>query len=100
MKKIFNLSLIVWLLFITAGAKAQTYEVPKNVAFHSKDDYFKYEPDLLKTIDWLQQTPWTEQADKRKEANAFVLMWITGSPYVNLDLNEKITQLCDKNPHC
>lgn len=76
MKKLF-LSITILLLF--AGyykASAQTYEVPKNYVLNTKEDYTKYEDDAIKTADWLQQTSWVEQSEKRKQAEEFLMNWI------------------------
>ena len=85
MKKIY-LSAILLLLVSYFKASAQTYEVPKDYTLKAKEDYAKYEDDIIKTIDWLQQTSWNEQTDKRKEANAFLVAWLTGSPNVSIDV--------------
>ncbi|MGZ3753174.1 MAG: hypothetical protein ACXVAU_17960, partial [Mucilaginibacter sp.] len=63
----------------------------------AKEDYPKYEEDVIKTVDWLQQTPWTEQADKRKEANAFFVAWITGSPNVSISIGSPLIKFTEKN---
>ncbi|RYD88875.1 MAG: hypothetical protein EOP54_26550 [Sphingobacteriales bacterium] len=48
---------ITWciLLFLLIGlhAGAQSYEVPKDYHFKTQDDYSRYEPDVVKTADWV-----------------------------------------------
>src|ERR1700742_2224309 len=88
---------VMFLAFLSLDSKAQSYPVPENYTLKVKEDYAKYESDIIKTIDWLQQTPWSEQPE-RKKANAFVLAWLTGSPDVNLTINSDILmQYCNKN---
>ena len=83
--------------FLSFESKAQSYPVPENYTLKAKEDYAKYEPDIIKTIDWLQQTPWGDQPE-RKKANAFVVAWLTGSPAVSLTINSDILmQYCNKN---
>jgi hypothetical protein len=97
MKKL-QLILLISLLGISFKAAAQDSPVPVGYSLKEKDDYAKYVPDVIKTIDWLQQTPWADVPDKRKEANAFVVAWITGSPTVNLSINsDDVMKLCTKN---
>lgn len=96
MKKIL-FSCIICFLILSSTAVAQTYEVPKDYVLKTKEDYAKYEPDVINTIDWLQQTSWDEQQDKRKEANTFFVAWITGSPNVSVEIGAEITKLADKN---
>jgi hypothetical protein len=96
MKKIFFL-VITCFLAVTSLAIAQTYEVPKGYVLKTKEDYPKYEQDIINTVDWLQQTPWGEQDDKRKEANTFLIAWITGSPNISISIGTPLMKLVDKN---
>jgi len=95
MKKI-CLIVVVTFLCISA-AFAQTYEVPKDYILKAKEDYPKYESDVLKAIDFLEQTPWSEQPEKRDEAKAFVLKWIEGSPTVSIEINSEIVKFSKNN---
>jgi len=95
MKKIFFLSLVLFLT-LTFKAFCQTSPVPEGYTLAAKEDYAKYEPDLIKTIDWLQQTPWGEQPE-RKKANAFLVAWLTGSPSVSLTVSPALMEYCKKN---
>jgi hypothetical protein len=86
------------LLFAGLGASAQSYDVPKNYVLKTRDDYAKYEPDVIKTADWLQQTPWKAQPQKTEEANQFLLKWAKGTPAVTIRLVEAVMNLSDRNP--
>jgi len=94
-----TLSLIAFLLAATFSfaAKAQSYEVPKDYVLVAKTDYPKYEHDVIKTIDWLQATPWNEQNEKQREANAFFIKWVSGSPDVNVEIKEAHSKYWDAN---
>src|ERR1700679_3255172 len=96
MKKFYLLTTIC-LLAICFKASAQTYEVPKNYTLKTKDDYAKYEPEVIHTVDWLQQASWDEPIEKRKEANAFLMAWLTGSPNVSISIGKPLMDLVDKN---
>lgn len=97
MKKLF-LATFLFLLFAGYHASAQTYEVPKDYVLKAKEDYSKYEDDVIKTVDWLQKTSWSEQTDKRKEANGFLVAWLTGSPDVSISVGSPLVKLTSKNP--
>src|ERR1700693_2154940 len=97
MKKVFFLT-ITCFLAVATNTFAQTYEVPKDYVLKAKEDYAKYEQDVINTIDWLEQTPWNEQPEKRDEAKAFYLKWIEGSPTVSVEINSEIAKLSKNNP--
>ncbi|MBD1364063.1 hypothetical protein IDJ77_09610 [Mucilaginibacter sp. ZT4R22] len=88
------------LLLLTTGMQgyAQNFDVPKNYVLKTRDDYAKYEPDIIKTADWLQQTPWKAQPQKTEEANQFLLKWAKGTPAVTIRLVEAVMNLSDRNP--
>jgi hypothetical protein len=44
------------LLIVSSIVKAQTFEVPQNYVLKDKSDYPKYSDEVLKAIDWVQQT--------------------------------------------
>jgi hypothetical protein len=77
MKKIF---LTLFLATLSCALFAQDFEVPENVKLEKAEDYAPYEQDVIKCVNWLINTPITEQKSKRKDANAFLLKWINGSP--------------------
>ena len=82
----------------TTKVLAQNYQVPQNYVLKQKDDYPKYEQDVLKTIDWLEQTPWNTEIEKRGEAKEFLIKWIEGSPDISIEINSEIVKLSKNNP--
>jgi hypothetical protein len=46
----------------------------------------------------LTNTPVQTQPEKRKEANAFVIVWLTGSPNVSVEIDSEIVNFMDQNP--
>ncbi|AMR31893.1 hypothetical protein A0256_10895 [Mucilaginibacter sp. PAMC 26640] len=93
-----NSYIIVLLLLASFQARAQVYDVPKNYVLKSKDDYARYEGDIIKTADWFQHTAWAAQPEKMEEATQFFLKWIKGTPSVTIKLTEAVMSLSDKNP--
>lgn len=89
---------IFLLTILSTNVFSQEFEVPSNYAFSVDADYTKYEADILKGIHWLTNTPIQEQAAKRKDVNAFVMKWITGSPNVSVEINSDVAKFTEANP--
>ena len=85
-------------LLIGKNIFCQDYNVPPNYQFTSKEDFSKYEKDIIEAAKWLLETPLNEQQEKRKEVSAFVVKWISGSPTVNVEINPTIMDFEKKNP--
>jgi len=77
---------LLLLLLVTTTITAQEVEIPNNVKFEKAEDYKKNEPLVLESIAWLQKTPLSEKPEKRKEVNAYLLKWMTGSPTVSIEV--------------
>lgn len=85
------------LLIITLSAFAQQQaellsELPK-----TKEEFVKSEPNVLATIDWLENTPVNEEKDKHKVQYALLLGWLSNSPTVTVTLNSKVLTFTKKN---
>ena len=96
MKKI--LIIITVIMAFGLAVSAQTYQVPTNYVLKEKGDYAKYEQEVISTIDWLEDTPWAVENQKRDDAKAFFMKWLEGSPTVNIEINKAVGNLCTKNP--
>jgi hypothetical protein len=96
MKKI-NLLLIFILITCCHSAFSQSFEVPENYVFKVAADYSKYEQAVIAGAKWLKETPFNEQAEKRKAVSKFLITWINGSPTVNVELNSFIMDFDKKN---
>jgi len=94
MKKLISILMFSILIF---NLVAQEFEVPKNYILKQKEDFSKYESDVLKGIDWLLQTPLNTQPEKRREINTFVMTWLTGSPDVSIDIKPEIVSFMKPN---
>lgn len=90
------LSLI--LMIISFGLYAQDFEVPKNYKLDQAEDYAAYEQDIVNCFNWLMETPINKQIVKRKEANAFLLQWLSGSPNVHLEIKKEIVTFMETSP--
>lgn len=81
-----SLLVVIFLLAYTT-ISSQSYTVPKDYKLEAKEDYAVYEPQVKETIDWILQTPLGKEGMKRKEANAFLIAWLSGSPNVSVSIN-------------
>ena len=91
-------SLILCALLTVAGKVfSQEYAGPPKYEFNTKEDYAKYETEIVLAANWLVNTPLNEKQDKRKEVSAFVVKWVMGSPTVNVELTPIITDFEKKN---
>jgi hypothetical protein len=89
-----TLASAILLYEISQLAAGQSFQVPQNYSLVKKADY---EKDVIIRVNWLETTPVNQHREMRKEANIFLLMWVTGSPNVNIALNQKIPGF-SKNP--
>jgi hypothetical protein len=76
---------------------AQDFKVPVNYQLKAKEDYAKYEKDIINAANWLVSNPLNENEAKRKEVSAFVVEWLIGSPTVNVEINPTINDFEKKN---
>ena len=86
---------IALFLFASPLLFSQGFSVPKDYKFETKEDYPRYEQDVINGINWLLETPLTREQAKRKEVNAFLMKWITGSPSVSIELRQEIVTFMD-----
>lgn len=96
MKKYY--AILLFLFFSIFISAQENYTVPKDVKFENKEDYAAYEPQVKETISWLLDTPLAKDSNKRKEAGAFFLMWLTGTPDVSIEVNTDIIPFINDNP--
>src|ERR1700733_9330342 len=57
--------------------------------YKTKADYQAAEPEVIKNIKWLVEHPYPND-DNRKSADRFVIMWLTGCPYMFVTVDEKV----------
>lgn len=93
-----TITLTLILTIISIGLYSQDFEVPKNYKLDKAEDYAPYEQDVIKCFDWLMKTSINEQTAKRKEANAFLLKWLSGSPNVSIEIKQEIVTFMGTSP--
>lgn len=75
----------------------QDFQVPKDYKLKEKEDYKPYEPQILQAIDWALNTPLDKEVEKRQEAYAFILAWLSGSPDVTININFDVVNVSKTN---
>lgn len=90
-----RLILFAFLCLVCLQAFSQSFEVPADYKFETKDDYSKYEQDVIEGVNWLLKTPLNQEQAKRKEVNAFLMEWLSGSPSVTIEVNSEIVTFMD-----
>ena len=91
--------ILALLMFDGFIANAQDFEVPKNFNPKTKDDFAAFEKDVIACVNWLETTPPDQNIEKRKDAGAFLIQWISGSPTVTISLDaQAVVKVTDKNP--
>lgn len=83
------------LLLFSVQTFSQTFEVPVDYKFETKDDYIKYEQNVIGGVNWLLETPLNQEQSKRKEVNAFLMTWLSGSPTVTIEVSSNIVTFVD-----
>ena len=76
---------------------SQEFTIPNDVKLDSPEDYKKHEADILNCINWLENTPVNQNPEKRTKANAFLMLWATGTPTVTIEMQSFQLDLTKKN---
>ena len=84
---------LIFLLFVSTSLLAQEVEIPNDIKLENAEDYKKTEQLVLDCSEWLLKTPIAENPGKRKEVNAFLMKWMSGSPTVSIELVSGIVPL-------
>jgi hypothetical protein len=63
----------------------------------TKEEFVASEPNVIATVDWLEDTPIDEQEDKHKMQYALLIGWLTNSPTVTITMHEFVMDYTKKN---
>ncbi|CAN5419742.1 hypothetical protein BH09BAC1_BH09BAC1_00540 [soil metagenome] len=85
-------------LALPALSSAQTNPVPKGYKLKKESDYKKYEQDVLKCIEWYDNTPVEKYPAIRQEVQEFLMMWHQGTPYVMIAISDLAMEGMEDNP--
>ena len=95
MKKVI---LILIMGLFSIGLQSQNFEVPKDYKLKKAEDYASYENTVIDCVNWLETVPLNEQVNKRKDANTFLLEWVSGSPNTHVEINQAIVTFSTTSP--
>ncbi|WP_343748458.1 hypothetical protein [Fluviicola sp.] len=63
----------------------------------TKEDYKANEPNVIATVDWIENTPINENEELHKLQYGLLIQWISGSPTVTLSLQGYVGEYSKKN---
>lgn len=78
--------------------KGEKEYVPNDTIQDWSLDYQSLEPQVKADIDWLTYTPLGENQDVRDDKNSFVLMWMSGAPYMKMNIDNRIVTFMGGEP--
>jgi hypothetical protein len=85
-----NLVLLITSCVIALAATAQNGpNIPKDYSLKKAEDYAPLKQNVIDCIKWMRGNHPDIQSSERKQAAAFVLQWVTGSPDVSVQLGTK-----------
>ena len=88
-----KIKMLICLLFVSTSLLAQEVEIPNDLKLENAEDYKKTEQLVLNATEWLLKTPISKNPGKRKDINAFLMQWMTGSPTVTIEIVSGIVPL-------
>jgi hypothetical protein len=87
------------LITLSFTSKAQIFEVPSmDIKPATQTEYEAMEPTILSCINWLDATPLSIDAEKHTSANAYFMLWLTGTKKVNVVVDGYVLNYAEKNP--
>ena len=87
-------------LFLTAQTGfSQDFTPPKlDKKLETQAEFEALEPEVLKCINWLNATPLSNDDEKRKQAYAFFMLWLTDTKKVSVIIDGYLLNFAEKNP--
>jgi hypothetical protein len=86
-------------LLLSNHVLGQAFEVPTNYTFQTKEDYAKYDQQVIQAVNWLESTPLNQEVNQREQVNIFLMKYLEGSPTISIELREFVLGLTQKNPN-
>ena len=86
-KHVWFLIFLMLALFSTQAQECRCPDIPKENTWSSAAQYKRDLEKVKEILRWLLCSPLESELSKRSEANAFVLEWISGSPWVRVEIS-------------
>ncbi|MCS3802169.1 hypothetical protein [Niastella sp. OAS944] len=87
---------LILLVSVYSNSFAQDAELLASLP-KGKKQYLKSEPNVLATINWLENTPLNQDAEKHKQQFSLLTGWVMNSPTVDLTLDENVVTFTKEN---
>ena len=88
-----KLALFLFLFFsVIVNSSAQEFPNLSNIKLKKRSHYVTAEPEILKLVNYLFETPIDPKNYARKEAGEFLIKWMNGTPEYVFILEEKETK--------
>lgn len=98
MKRILT-SVSAYFVFMTMnGQEIKCPSIPENYAWNTPEEYASDSVLVRTCLEWLCQANISTEFEKRTEVNAFVMTWLTNSPWVRLSIDSKTLPFMKHNP--
>ena len=81
---------------LSIGLLAQP-SIPEEFDLTHGEDYAQYEPLVIESLEWLLKNPIDQDLEKRTELNAFVMIWLSGSPNIEMQINSTWLKFTEEN---
>lgn len=98
MQKLILSFIVVSTLLFGQTAVAQQFHAPTDYQFEGEEGYHKYDKDIIKFINWIQDKNVDQSSSNFKNAQLFFNEWLTGCPYVRYIENVRIEALFSEIP--
>ncbi len=82
--------LLLW--FGLSELKAQGEIFPDHIPLDSRKSYVQYEPYLIPSIDWLQNTPLNQDPQTRKRLDNFIMLWLQKNTEITVTLPDYLIE--------
>jgi hypothetical protein len=90
--------MIVCMASLSMGVRAQTDSLLHNPLPSTKEEFTASEPNVINTVNYLETTPIDKQGDAWRMQAKLLVGWITNSPQVTVEMNEKVMPFSKRNP--
>ncbi|MFT4679230.1 MAG: hypothetical protein ACI84C_001022 [Flavobacteriales bacterium] len=82
---------------LTSISQCSAPNVPEELVLAEAAHYGEHKALVKKSLAWLVKTPMDECTEAREELNAFVVLWLSGSPEIRVDVKTSCMPFIEDN---
>ena len=86
-----TIKLILFSLILASTGFSQNLNIPSQYTLVTESDFDKYEHIATECAEFLISTPLDKQTTLRKEASKFLIEYVSKSPTISVEINQKAT---------